>query len=129
MPVRRRLRARAALITGGSKGIGFGVAKALAAEGCHIRLVARTAADLDKAKADLARFQRWIVAGAAIVRVVFARETLVIRSAGFARRSIFNILVVRFAVRVAVRVAPRTEGGRKEGRPSASPPQPSAGPG
>jgi NAD(P)-dependent dehydrogenase (short-subunit alcohol dehydrogenase family) len=47
------LKGRTALITGGSKGIGFGVAQWLAAEGCNIRLVARTAADLDQARAKL----------------------------------------------------------------------------
>jgi NAD(P)-dependent dehydrogenase (short-subunit alcohol dehydrogenase family) len=48
-----KLKGRSALITGGSKGIGFGVARWLAAEGCNIRLVARTAADLDQAAAKL----------------------------------------------------------------------------
>ena len=42
------LKGRSVLITGGSQGIGFAVAHALAAEGCGpIHLVARTAADLD----------------------------------------------------------------------------------
>jgi NAD(P)-dependent dehydrogenase (short-subunit alcohol dehydrogenase family) len=44
-----KLQGRTALITGGSKGIGFGVARWLAAEGCNIRLIARTQADLDEA--------------------------------------------------------------------------------
>ena len=43
-----------ALVTGGSKGIGLASAKALAAEGVNIHLAARTAGDLDKAKADIA---------------------------------------------------------------------------
>ena len=43
-----------ALVTGGSKGIGLASAKALAAEGANIHLAARTAGDLDKAKADIA---------------------------------------------------------------------------
>jgi NAD(P)-dependent dehydrogenase (short-subunit alcohol dehydrogenase family) len=42
------LKDRSALITGGSKGIGLAIADALAAEGCHVHLAARTAAELDK---------------------------------------------------------------------------------
>src|SRR5437868_4970818 len=48
-----KLKGRTALITGGSKGIGFGIARWLAAEGCNIRLVARTQADLEQAAAGL----------------------------------------------------------------------------
>jgi 3-oxoacyl-[acyl-carrier protein] reductase len=46
-----KLSGRTALITGASKGIGFGVAQALAAEGCHLHLNSRNAADLDAARA------------------------------------------------------------------------------
>jgi 3-oxoacyl-[acyl-carrier protein] reductase len=46
-----KLTGRTALITGGSRGIGFGVAQALAAEGCHLHLSSRSAADLDAARA------------------------------------------------------------------------------
>ena len=45
-----RLSGRTALITGGSRGIGFGVAQALAAEGCHLHLSSRNAADLEAAR-------------------------------------------------------------------------------
>jgi NAD(P)-dependent dehydrogenase (short-subunit alcohol dehydrogenase family) len=41
------------LITGGSRGIGLAVAKALAAEGVRLHLAARTAKDLEAAKATL----------------------------------------------------------------------------
>lgn len=47
------LKGRSALITGGSRGIGYGVAKALAAEGCNLQLASRSAADLDAARARL----------------------------------------------------------------------------
>ncbi len=44
------LNGRIALITGGSRGIGLGVAKALAAEGCHLHLVSRSAESLAAAQ-------------------------------------------------------------------------------
>jgi len=48
-----KLTGRTALITGGSRGIGFGIAQSLAAEGCNIHLTSRNAADLDTARGKL----------------------------------------------------------------------------
>ena len=47
------LKGKKALVTGGSKGIGVGIANRLAAEGCELRLVARDAAGLEDARARL----------------------------------------------------------------------------
>jgi NAD(P)-dependent dehydrogenase (short-subunit alcohol dehydrogenase family) len=48
------LRGKKALVTGASKGIGRACAEMLAEEGCDVALVSRTAADLDKARAEIA---------------------------------------------------------------------------
>ena len=47
------LQGRTALVTGGSRGIGFGVAQLLAAEGCNLHLASRSAADLEAARKKL----------------------------------------------------------------------------
>jgi NAD(P)-dependent dehydrogenase (short-subunit alcohol dehydrogenase family) len=44
------LKGRTALVTGASRGIGFGVAQLLAAEGCHLHLASRSAEDLENAR-------------------------------------------------------------------------------
>jgi NAD(P)-dependent dehydrogenase (short-subunit alcohol dehydrogenase family) len=53
------LAGRTALVTGGSRGIGLAIGQQLAAEGCHLCLVARSIADLEKA-AETIR-ERWPV--------------------------------------------------------------------
>jgi NAD(P)-dependent dehydrogenase (short-subunit alcohol dehydrogenase family) len=49
-----KLSGKRVLITGASQGIGEGLAKAFAAEGCHLHLTARSAAKLDQLKSELA---------------------------------------------------------------------------
>jgi len=44
------LSGRTALVTGGSRGLGLGTARLLAAEGCHLHLASRSATDLETAK-------------------------------------------------------------------------------
>lgn len=44
------LSGRTALVTGGSRGLGFGTAQLLAAEGCHLHIASRSGADLEAAK-------------------------------------------------------------------------------
>jgi gluconate 5-dehydrogenase len=52
--LRFRLDGRTALITGGSRGIGLGIARAMAAAGADIALVSRAQSTLDEAAAELA---------------------------------------------------------------------------
>jgi NAD(P)-dependent dehydrogenase (short-subunit alcohol dehydrogenase family) len=47
------LNGRTALITGGSRGIGYGVAESLAAEGCNLHLASRSAESLEAARKKL----------------------------------------------------------------------------
>ena len=47
------LKGRTVTITGGSKGIGFGMARAFAAQGCPVKLVARDPLSLEQAKSQL----------------------------------------------------------------------------
>src|SRR5579859_4433426 len=61
------LRGRRALITGGSKGIGFAIAQTLAAEGAAVGLIARDGAILAQAAERLAPYQVDIVTAAADV--------------------------------------------------------------
>jgi gluconate 5-dehydrogenase len=55
-----RLDNKMSMVTGGSKGIGFGIAKALAEAGSDIVLVARDKINLDKAREDLTHTGRSI---------------------------------------------------------------------
>ncbi len=50
-----KLKGRSTLITGGSKGIGFAIARFLAAEGCNLHLVARSETDLASVRERLSK--------------------------------------------------------------------------
>jgi 3-oxoacyl-[acyl-carrier protein] reductase len=62
------LEGKKALVTGGSRGIGFAIARRLAAEGCEVRLVARDAKALEAAKA------RLLAAGCTVPVTIHAAE-------------------------------------------------------
>ncbi len=49
------LKGKSALITGGSKGIGFATARAFAAEGASLHIAARTTGDLERARQEIRR--------------------------------------------------------------------------
>ncbi len=48
--MKKELRGQVALVTGGSKGIGLGIARALVAQGVHVAITGRGASSLDDAK-------------------------------------------------------------------------------
>lgn len=52
------LTGRSALVTGGSRGIGFGIAQLLAAEGCNVHLASRSAPDLEAARTKITAAHR-----------------------------------------------------------------------
>ena len=60
------LKDKIAFITGGSKGIGFGIAHSLVAEGVSVILLARSIKDLDQAKAE------FIGAGGSVLMLIQA---------------------------------------------------------
>lgn len=50
-----RLRGQVAVVTGGSRGIGYAIARALAAEGCNVVITGRPAAMLNQSAAQMAK--------------------------------------------------------------------------
>jgi NAD(P)-dependent dehydrogenase (short-subunit alcohol dehydrogenase family) len=57
-----QLAGKRAIVTGGSRGIGLAVARALAAEGCDVALVARDKSALEAAREEVARLGRTVLA-------------------------------------------------------------------
>ena len=55
--IKPRLKGKVALITGGNRGIGLAIAKALAAEGCKLIITGRDQSALNKATKALSRFK------------------------------------------------------------------------
>jgi 3-oxoacyl-[acyl-carrier protein] reductase len=72
------LKGKIAVITGGSKGIGKAIATTLAAEGCDIALVARSAKDLEAAEKEISRLGRKVISAAIDVRNSKKVEELVL---------------------------------------------------
>ena len=73
----KSLRGRVALLTGASRGIGRYIGRALAREGMHVALAARSAVDLDEAARELAAFNVRTLAVAGDISDPSARERLV----------------------------------------------------
>ena len=93
----KRLRGKAALITGASRGIGLAIARALADEGCNLILTARALSSVEKIAKQLARRgthtlpvacdvrdPRAIEALARITKKQFSRIDILINNAGIA---------------------------------------------
>lgn len=59
-----RLAGKVAIVTGGSRGIGYSIARALGAEGARLAMTSRTAVELDEARArlDRERIETWVQA-------------------------------------------------------------------
>ncbi len=58
------IRGKSAVVTGGSKGIGYAVTKLLLQEGVKVTICARNAAGLEKARGELAKVSPDVHAGA-----------------------------------------------------------------
>ncbi len=100
------LSGRAAIVTGGSKGIGFGVATRFAASGADVAIVARTAAELKEAVAAIRKSTQTRVIGIAadvsnaadIQRVydevmhAFSKVDIIVNNAGTSRAMPFDKL-------------------------------------
>jgi NAD(P)-dependent dehydrogenase (short-subunit alcohol dehydrogenase family) len=64
LPASQRLQKKVALVTGATRGIGFAIAKALAAEGANLAIAARDSPALEKAGRELAAYKTRIVSKA-----------------------------------------------------------------
>jgi NAD(P)-dependent dehydrogenase (short-subunit alcohol dehydrogenase family) len=95
------LRGKVALITGASQGIGRAIARALAAEGCHVVISGRTQSTLNQRAKQLAKFrvrvlpvvcdvrdERAVSAMMAVVKREFRRLDILINNAGMANESL-----------------------------------------
>jgi 3-oxoacyl-[acyl-carrier protein] reductase len=98
---RSPLSGKVALITGAGRGIGLAIAKALAAEGCHLIITSRSTTSLEKARRELARRglrvftqacdvrdPESVRALAAAVRKQFRRVDMLINNAGITQPSL-----------------------------------------
>ena len=59
----QNIKNKTALITGGSKGIGFGIAQSLKAEGMKVAITSRSQQSVDKAVSELGRIDEGEVLG------------------------------------------------------------------
>ncbi|HEX6503879.1 MAG TPA: SDR family oxidoreductase [Terriglobales bacterium] len=89
------LRGKVAVITGGSRGIGLAIARALAAQGCDLVITARTSATVEEAGRELQSYKSRVVATPcdvakvpevealfALVRQEFGRVDILVNNAG-----------------------------------------------
>jgi len=97
-----KLRGKVALITGASQGIGLAIARALAAEGCHLIISGRKQSTLNQAAKRLAKFRVQVLAQvcdvrdedavaamvAAATKKKFRRLDILINNAGVANASL-----------------------------------------